>query len=126
MIKENPISNISEKTWTCSRCGAELKQALPCDEQEFDGYQLDNALWIGFHGGYSMFIENREFDDDKTTDVLHDADKEAVLCHDCATHLCYAEPWLFDLLDPEHSHAHTDEYLAQHPYHRGWYVHIKR
>jgi hypothetical protein len=100
-----------------------LEPVFPGD-QEFDGYQLNNALWIGFHGTYGMFIEEREAQyEDKPTDVLKHADKEAVLCHDCATRLCYEEPWLFDLLDPEHGHSHTLEYLAQHPNHRGWDAH---
>ncbi len=39
----------------CVACGAEL---LPEFEGKPTDYQLDNALWIGFFGGYGMFVDN--------------------------------------------------------------------
>ena len=40
---------------TCTRCHAEL---VPDNANLDTTYQFDNALWIGFHGGYGMFVDN--------------------------------------------------------------------
>lgn len=41
----------------CSRCDTELSP----DRANLDtDYQFDNVLWIGFHGGYGMFVDNVE------------------------------------------------------------------
>ena len=43
----------------CARCGAELTpDSFYRDRHEECTYQFDNALWIGFHGGYGMFVDN--------------------------------------------------------------------
>ena len=104
-------------------------------------YQFDNCLWIGFHGGYGMFIDNMDvhwpsngmdrFDDDgnerpgwepefSVKRMLRGADEEAVICHDCAHEACEALPWMARLLNPVHSHAHRQEYHDAHPDHVGW------
>lgn len=98
----------------CAACDRELKPEAGSPETD---YQFDNALWIGFHGGYSMFVDNFEADEDRK---LPGADAEAVLCHDCSHDLCTANPWIEKLLKPLESHAHTREYWAAHPNHKGW------
>ena len=44
---------------TCYACDAELvpDHGAPDDPVT---YQFRNALWIGFHGGYGMFVDNLE------------------------------------------------------------------
>jgi hypothetical protein len=44
---------------TCIRCGGELvpDEGAPDDPVT---YQFQNALWIAFHGGYGMFVDNLE------------------------------------------------------------------
>lgn len=98
-----------------------------------DFYQFDNALWIGFHGGYGMFTDNMEATlphvlgvpaNEATYDVKRklpgQPDHECVLCHDCAHEACDALPWMKRLIDPWSSHAHTAEYTESHPDHYGW------
>lgn len=43
----------------CYACQADL---VPDDGAPDDPatYQFDNALWLGFHGGYAMFVDNLE------------------------------------------------------------------
>ena len=45
------------RTMYCYACEAVLKPDSACPDTE---YQFDNALWIGFHGGYGMFVDNLE------------------------------------------------------------------
>jgi len=99
----------------CSACYRELRleDGAPANSE----YQFDNALWIGFHGGYGMFVDSYAADEKHT---LSGTDAEAVLCHDCAHDLCEANPWLSKLLRPLESHAHTGEYWDAHPNHKGW------
>jgi len=113
----------------------------PIEEGGPDAYQFDNAMWIGFHGGYGMFVDNMDvswpangmdrFDDEGNENpgwkpeyvekrILKGADYEAVICHDCAHAACEALPWMARLLNPVHSHAHRGEYHGQHPDHIGW------
>lgn len=40
--------------------------------------QYNNALWIGFNGGYSMFIDL--MDEDSTQEKIINSDIEALLC----------------------------------------------
>lgn len=42
-------------TTTCVACGGELS---PDNGSEPTSYQFENALWLGFHGGYGMFVDN--------------------------------------------------------------------
>jgi len=39
----------------CYACNKHLTPDNACPDTE---YQFDNALWIGFHGGYGMFVDN--------------------------------------------------------------------
>lgn len=120
----------------CLACDAEL-------EPDFEGtnYQFDNALWIGFFGGYGMFVDNLEatwpnngmerLDEDGVEDpdwkptynephTLRGSDHEAVICHDCAHALCAAVPWIEKLLNSHGSHSHKTAYHDAHPDHYGW------
>lgn len=94
----------------CRACGGELVPAMNRDTD----YQFDNALWVTFDGGYSMFIDPVDAEDRDRMRV--------VLCHDCAHELCEQVRWIAELLDPERSHAHRseqhDELVAAG--HRGW------
>jgi hypothetical protein len=78
----------------CLSCGKTLE---PVDISDAAEYQLDNALWVKFGGGYAMFIDP----------IDKDNVPEAVICHECAHDLCAKVPWIGKLLDPEHSHTHT-------------------
>jgi hypothetical protein len=52
--------------------------------------------------------------------VLDQPDYEAVICHECAHHLCDTVPWLGKLINPHNSHAHRINWKATHPEHYGW------
>jgi len=67
-------------------------------------YQFNDALWVGFFGGYGMFVDNMVPD---APPILGNADYEAVLCHECAHELCDKVPWVKKLLEPETAHPHT-------------------
>jgi hypothetical protein len=41
----------------CTACGITLTPDAACPDTE---YQFENALWICFHGGYAMFVDNLE------------------------------------------------------------------
>lgn len=97
----------------CTACEGELS---PADGSETD-YHFENALWIGFHGGYSMFIDG---DPSSIEGSTLGASAEAVLCHDCAHSLCEALPWIAQLIRPELSHAHLPEFWVANPDHIGW------
>lgn len=69
--------------------------------QHEDHPNLDNALFIEFHGGYGSF-----------TDCIYECPAHTVtLCHRCAHYLC-------DFLDinPNNWHTHIPE-SGQHPDH---------
>lgn len=97
----------------CFKCDSEL---LPVHDST--DYQFDNALWIGFFGGYGMFVDN--LDADHTPD-LH-ADFQLVLCHDCAHTFMDENPFLKKLFHPFNSHSHTAAYMQKNPDHFGWDV----
>lgn len=101
----------------CVSCEKELAPESGNSETE---YQFDNALWVGFFGGYGMFVDDIETEYGYSKPMLAGAAHEAVLCHDCAHKLCEANPWIEKLLQPARSHAHTQEYWDKHPYHEGW------
>ena len=105
------------KHMKCINCKNDLK---PISGNEDTKYQYDNALWIGFFGGYSMFVDDidTEFGINKPT--IAGAAQEAVLCHECAHELCETVPWINALLNPLESHAHTGEYWEKNPDHDGW------
>ncbi len=91
----------------CTACETELKPVSGPETK----FQFDNALWIGFFGGYGMFVDNMEatwppFPADR---ILTGADYEAVLCHDCMHALCEANPWMMKLIDPEYGHSHRQD-----------------
>ena len=93
-------------------------------ERMFDdvetNYQFDNALWIGFYGGYGMFVDSIATEFREKQPVLSGAAEEAVLCHECAHELCEKVSWIGKLLKPELSHSHSVEYKKKHPNHIGW------
>lgn len=102
---------------TCYSCGKKLKKEF---EDMDTNYRFDNALWIGLHGGYGMFIESKDYNQYRDTEhVLKNADMEAVICHDCAHDACEKIPWLERLIDTHNSHSHTAEYMKEHPHHYG-------
>jgi hypothetical protein len=84
-----------EVLMNCDACGKPLEAVFPGDNLE-DSEQADNALNIGFAGGYGMFIDPIPFGDIQ----------RVTICHECAHALCDAVPWIERLLDPEHSHTH--------------------
>ena len=98
----------------CTSCGVELTPEFPNDENTTT-YQFNNALWIGFHGGYGMFVDNLGHNG-----VLGETDYEAVICHDCAHKLCEQVPWIDKLIQPFHSHSHKKSFWEKHPEHEGW------
>lgn len=102
----------------CLSCEERLVPDIGCPNTN---YQFDNALWIGFHGGYSMFVDNMVgWEPEAEGKVIKGSDYEAVICHECAHQLCNAIPWINKLLDPLSSHSHTTSYIESHPYHTGW------
>lgn len=102
----------------CSACNQSLVPVFPDDQTD---YQFDNALWIGFFGGYGMFVEGAGYIDsaDKRK-VIEESSYEAVICHDCAHKLCEENPWISSLIRPLKSHSHTLEYWGTNPEHEGW------
>lgn len=104
---------------TCIQCDNKL---TPIVDYREETYQFDNALWIGFFGGYGMFVESPEYVHDDANTIpkeLPVATHEAVLCHDCAHELTETIPWIKDLLNPYISHTHTEAYIAKNPDHEG-------
>lgn len=101
----------------CYACGIELQPESPEDETD---YQFDNALLIGFFGGYGMFVESKDYAGEKTSDIIEEASKEAFICHKCAHDLCDKIDWIKNLIDPYHSHSHTQDFWETHPDHDGW------
>ena len=110
-----------EKMTECINCGTTL-QAVFKNEEETENYQFENALWIGFFGGYGMFVESRGVAGEPLSEILAEegASHEAVICHDCATDFCEKVPWLKKLLGPEKAHSHTAEFWKKNPFHQGW------
>lgn len=98
---------VPAKTVHCADCGTALKPEFDYDTE----YQFDNALWVGFSGGYGMFI-----------DPFGEKDPKAVICHECAHALCAAHPWIEKLLDPHNSHAHSVHTIPDllKDGHKGW------
>ena len=100
----------------CIKCEAKL---VP--EHEPTDYQFDNALWLGFFGGYGMFVDELiGWGGEKPNQIIHNADYEAVLCHDCAHEFAVINPWVKKLFDPHNSHSHKTSYVESHPDHYGW------
>lgn len=91
----------------CASC----KRELPSDTDT--DYQFDGALWIEFHGGYGMFIDNI----DRKPPTL-------VICHACAHGLCEEYPWIDAVVRAHDGHSHSsridtvDKLLLNG--HRGW------
>lgn len=100
----------------CFRCGHDLAFQQNLEDTE---YQFDNALWISFHGGYGMFVDQVMFDEFDPT-LPFEADYCFVLCHNCAHDFMDENPWLKNLFHPISSHSHTSEYLQANPTHVGW------
>lgn len=101
----------------CFNCSAELKSDSVNPDTE---YQFDNALWVGFFGGYGMFVDDIDVSWGGAPRMLAGAAEEAVICHECAHELCETVPWIKRLLRPQKSHAHTTEYWEANPDHEGW------
>lgn len=97
----------------CYSCGAELKPDVINLETN---YQFENALWVGFFGGYGMFVD----DIDSAPSTLEGAAHEAVICHECAHKLCDNNPWIERLIQPLKSHSHRREFWEANPTHEGW------
>jgi len=104
----------------CAACGLELKAVEPTTPDSESTYQFDNALWIGFFGGYSMFVDDIDRSFGHSAPMLEGAAEEAVICHDCAHELCERMPWIGNLLKPWLSHAHSKEFWEKNPHHVGW------
>ncbi len=101
----------------CAACSKELVAESGNEDTE---YQFDNALWLGFFGGYGMFVDDIETEFGYVTPTLAGSANEAVLCHECAHELCETVPWIGKLIKPETSHAHTQEFWDANPDHEGW------
>lgn len=102
----------------CTKCDAVLKPVMPEDTN----FQFENALWLGFHGGYAMFVESRMFAEDEhesAETILPGVSYELVLCHDCAHEFMDTNPWMKRIFDPARSHTHTLAYAANNPDHYG-------
>lgn len=82
----------------CTACKAPL---VPVFDEETP-YQFRDALWVGFHGGYAMFVDNLDVNPlwgDPSSRVLPGPpDYEALLCKTCADALVSTVPWLLPLL----------------------------
>lgn len=69
----------------CGRCSDELTPVSPHGDE---GYQYDNALWIGGFGGFGMFVESPEYESRLTSvdNPLSDtgATFSVLLCGSCA------------------------------------------
>ena len=98
-------------THTCTVCEKPLEPLF----DENTAYQFDNALWVGFFGGYSMFVDEIGEGDDRLPGAPYAA---AVLCHECAHDLCDQHPWISALVKPQTSHAHS--YRKDWTGHTGW------
>ena len=111
-----------QTTKTCVACGKNLRNVFSSDPGGglYDNrYQFEDSLWIGFHGGYGMFLDNfnatiaeNEFMAESPEELTYkeerllpgQPDYEAVICHDCAHELCEKVPWIKSLLeDPKHN-----------------------
>lgn len=91
-------------TVQCIQCEQELESVFPDWYNTTTDYQFDNALWLGFFGGYGMFVESPEYTGNNDS-TLSAVSYEAVLCHDCAHKLCETLPWVKKLLKPDTSHT---------------------
>lgn len=100
----------------CTACGDTL---VPVFEGHDTVSQYENALIIGFYGGYGMFTDNIEvvFGDEKRL-LPGSPCEEAIICHSCAHALCKAVPWINRLIEPLNSHAHS--YDKDWTGHEGW------
>lgn len=115
--EENPGLNDAPAPTFCYACGKELEADHDTD------YQFDNALWIGFHGGYGMFTDLCDFPPYEHERKLPGRpDEEAVICHECAHALCDAVPWIAKLIEPHRSHAHHTNHIPEllERGHQGW------
>lgn len=101
----------------CLACKQEL---TPESMNPETNYQFDNALWIGFFGGYGMFVDDIDTEFGVKKPTISGSAFEAVICHDCAHKLCDDVPWINELLKPLGSHAHTAEFWKNNPDHEGW------
>lgn len=75
----------------CLACKAELR---PVDGGFETDYQFENALWIGFFGGYAMFVDGIETEFGYANPTIAGAAHDAVICHNCAHDLCVKVPWI--------------------------------
>jgi hypothetical protein len=102
----------------CIKCDAVLEPVGPSDTN----FQFENALWLGFFGGYGMFVESRIFvqdPNDMSEMAIRGASYELVICHDCAHEFMDTNPWMKKVFDPAHSHTHTSKYMMNNPEHYG-------
>ena len=104
----------------CLACGNTLTVSEAEENSAAAEYQYDNALWVGFFGGYSMFVDDIETEIGNKEPTLPGAAQEAVICHDCAHKLCEDVPWIRALLKPELSHSHGVAFWEKNPDHEGW------
>lgn len=91
-------------------------KVIPAQWEESGDYQGDNNLWICFNGGYGMFIESHFFMDEEFQKA-HDREVGVTICHECAHDLCERIPWIDNLINPQHSHSHTNDYVQENPNH---------
>lgn len=110
-------------TTLCFNCDKELvpESITRFDENEED-YQFDNVLWIGFFGGYRMFVESSDYVEYDEKNVLKEngASYSVVICHECAHDLCEKFPKLGKLIEPYNSHSHNSDFWKNNPEHEGW------
>ena len=88
-----------------------IRECVACKKELLLPEDDDNALCISFQGGYGMFV-------DPMNEPI-----EAWLCHECAHALCEQIPWIKEVVNPDNSHSHRQEYHDAHPDHIGWDYH---
>jgi hypothetical protein len=76
----------------CVDCGKELTEVFPDiphrRKEDENKYPLQDALLVGFVGGYSMFFDNETI--------------RCMLCHSCAHKLIDANPWMTEIFKDHH------------------------
>lgn len=71
--RDHPGLGVEPPSHHCYACGAKLTSDWDTD------YQFDNALWIGLHGGYAMFVDACDFPTNTEDRWLRNPDGEYVL-----------------------------------------------
>lgn len=63
----------------CKGCGKKLEPEFTFKGEAETEYQFDNALWLGFHGGYGMFTDFLDFPTNMDDAYLTDSNGDLLL-----------------------------------------------